>query len=266
MNCKETLLEYALGKKLRAFSTTRLGGTGTNQYATFNITPYCGDDAANVLANQTDLCHELGIDEKHLILPHQTHGTRTLQIHEKFFHENDDERTNALEGIDALITDIPGVCIGISTADCVPILLYDEENHAIAAIHAGWRGTAGHISTKTITAMNRAFGTHPERLRAVIGPSISEAAFEVGDEVYDAFVAANFPMSTIAHRCPCNNGGSKWHIDLWAANVLSLEQSGVKLEHIHVSGICTYTHHDTFFSARRLGVDSGRIYSGIMLK
>lgn len=114
--------------------------------------------------------------------------------------------------------------------------------------------------------MNRAFGTHPERLRAVIGPSISEAAFEVGDEVYDAFVAANFPMSTIAHRCPCNNGGSKWHIDLWAANVLSLEQSGVKLEHIHVSGICTYTHHDTFFSARRLGVDSGRIYSGIMLK
>ena len=75
MNCKETLLEYALGKKLRAFSTTRLGGTGTNQYATFNITPYCGDDAANVLANQTDLCHELGIDEKHLILPHQNHRT-----------------------------------------------------------------------------------------------------------------------------------------------------------------------------------------------
>lgn len=92
-------------------------------------------------------------------------------------------------------------------------------------------------------------------------------AFEVGQEVYDAFAATGqFPMSQIARRYPSKEGAEKWHIDLWAANFLTLEQCGLPMEHIQVSGVCTYTQSDRFFSARRLGINSGRIFTGIMKK
>ena len=95
---------------------------------------------------------------------------------------------------------------------------------------------------------------------ACIGPSISLESFEVGDEVYDAFAKAGFDMDRIAKKY------EKWHLDLWEANRLQLLAQGVWLEHIEVSGICTYQQHENFFSARRLGIKSGRILSGVMLK
>lgn len=151
------------------------------------------------------------------------------------------------------------VCIGVSTADCIPILLYDPEHHAAAAVHAGWRGTVMRIAEKSIRQMTLDYGTRPELLEAVIGPGISQEAFEVGDEVYDAFREAGFPMSEIARK------QEKWHIDLWAANYLQLENCGLRINHIQVSGICTYRHCEEYFSARRLGIASGRIFTGIIL-
>ena len=97
-------------------------------------------------------------------------------------------------------------------------------------------------------------------LRAVIAPGISVAAFEVGDEVYDAFAAAGFPMDVVARRM------GRWHIDLNVANFLQLEAAGVPLDRIQVSSYCTYTECDRFFSARRLGIQSGRLYTGILLR
>lgn len=92
------------------------------------------------------------------------------------------------------------VCIGVSTADCIPILLADTEHHAIAAVHAGWRGTVARIAEKAVAALTRYYETRPERVEAVIGPGISQAAFEVGDEVYEAFSRAGFNMKQIARR------------------------------------------------------------------
>ena len=165
-----------------------------------------------------------------------------------------------LEGVDALITNVPGVCIGVSTADCIPILLYDAEHRATAAIHAGWRGTVKCIAQNAIAQMRAAFNTNPRTLRAVIAPGISLQHFEVGDEVYEAFAKAAFPMNDIAQR------HDKWHINLPLCNQLQLQELGVKAENIYATDICTYNRCNDFFSARRLGINSGRIFTGVTIR
>ena len=139
------------------------------------------------------------------------------------------------------------------------ILLYDASRQVIAAVHAGWRGTVGRIVEKTLEVMKSQYETECQDIIACIGPSISLESFEVGDEVYDAFAKAGFDMNGIARRY------EKWHLDLWEANRMQLLAHGVLPENIEVAGICTYQNHEDFFSARRLGIKSGRILSGIMM-
>ena len=158
------------------------------------------------------------------------------------------------------MTNIPGVCIGVSTADCIPIIIYDPEHRAASVVHSGWRGTVANIAGVAVTSMQHAYHSRPETLKAVIGPGISLQNFEVGDEVYDQFAAAGYPMEQIARRY------EKWHIDLWQCCRLQLENMGLKTENIEVSGICTYDRCDDFFSARRLGVESGRILTAVIIR
>ena len=106
--------------------------------------------------------------------------------------------------------------------------------------------------------MHDAYGTEPTDIHAVIGPGISLDSFEVGDEVYEQFAQAGFDMVRIARH------DAKWHIDLPLCNQLQLEAMGVT--DIHQADVCTYQQYDQYFSARRLGIDSGRIYTAIMLK
>jgi hypothetical protein len=140
-----------------------------------------------------------------------------------------------------------------------PIIIYDPEHHAAAVAHAGWRGTVARIAEKTVAKMQTVYHSRPHMMRAVIGPCITVKNFEVGDEVYEAFADAGFPMSQIALR------QEKWHIDLPLCNQLQLSSAGIPAEQIVQSGICTFDHCDQYFSARRLGIRSGRIYSGIVL-
>lgn len=253
------LHRYALAPSVVAFSTTREGGVSVGNYASLNINPYCGDAPEAVRANRERLCRELGLDGGRLILPHQTHGTELRHIAEDFLALPEGVRQMVMEGVDGVMTDVAGVCIGVSTADCIPLLIYDEAHHAVAAVHAGWRGTVARIAMKAVVAMGMHYQSKAEDLRVVIGPGISQDAFEVGQEVYDAFREAAFPMDEIARW------QDKWHIDLPACNRLQLLQLGVRSEAIHVDGTCTYHHPERFFSARRLGIDSGRIFTGIML-
>ena len=250
------LLEYNLSSDVTAFSTMRDGGVGQGAYSSFNITHYCGDSPENVAANRALLCDRLAIEDARLVLPRQTHGTEVLHVDATFLALDSEAQAEKLNGVDALFTREQGVCIGVSTADCVPILLYDETTRTAAAIHAGWRGTLNRIVEKTASEIS------PDltRAKAVIGPCISLDAFEVGDEVYEAFSSADFPMRLIAKRYT-----EKWHIDLWEANRLQLLARGLRPENIILSGVCTYTSHDRFFSARRLGIKSGRIFNGIII-
>ena len=249
------MLEYGILKpysNIFGFSTTRHGGCGEGAYATFNCTHYCGDSPEHVKTNLESLAALLPERPHVIVIPRQTHTTNVRVI-------TDVPTSEELQDVDAVVTHLKDFCLCVSTADCVPVLLYDKEKQVIAAIHAGWRGTVGRIVEKTIEVMRIQYGTEGKDLVACIGPSISLESFEVGDEVYAAFEEAGFDMARIARR------NEKWHLDLWEANRVQLLANGVLPEHIEVAGICTFQCYEDFFSARRLGIKSGRILSGIML-
>lgn len=251
---------YDLGSGVTAFSTTRHGGCSEGRHASMNINPYCGDSPEATARNLRLLAEELGVEPGRIVLPHQTHQTDVRLISEEFFRLPGNIQTMVLNGVDGVMTQLTGVCVGVSTADCVPVLLYDPRHRAVAAVHAGWRGTAKRIVQKSVMEMAAAFGTEASDVKAVIGPCISLDAFEVGDEVYDEFQKALFPMEKIAQR------REKWHIDLPLCNRLQLEAAGIPAQNIASCGICTYHSEADFFSARRLGTESGRIYTGIIVR
>lgn len=192
----------------------------------------------------------LGFQLEELALPRQVHSDNVLWMHE----------AGRPEATDAVITDQPGLPVCVKTADCIPVLLYDTRQRIVAAVHAGWRGTVSRIVQKTVRQMHP---LDPKDLHAIIGPGISLHQFEVGDEVYDAFFAAGFPMERIARRFPSSNGEGAWHIDLWDANRFLLQELGV--DDIFVEGTCTRTSED-FYSARRETINTGRNYNGIVIK
>lgn len=197
----------------------------------------------------------------HVIQGHQVHGCRIA------FVDRPDMTREDLEGYDAFITDIQGIAIGVRTADCTPVLLFDPAHSVIAAVHSGWRGTVANISRKTIELMGKTFNTRPEDIRAVIGPSIGPDSFQVGEEVVERFREAGFPMESIwSDRGPGDgspmSGGH--HIDLFKANRWILEDCGVKPESIQVYDIDTFTD-TSFYSARREGIGCGRNINSIKL-
>ena len=196
-----------------------------------------------------------------VIQGHQVHGSRVAIIDRPWMTREE------LEGYDAFITNLPGVAIGVRTADCVPILLYDPVRRVIAAVHSGWKGTVLKISQGVIDMMEEVFGTNPEDLRAVIGPCIGPDSFQVGEEVAEKFKDAGFPMSQIwSFRGPGDgtpmSGGH--HIDLFQANEWLLQERGIRPGNIRVDAIDTY-RDPTFFSARREGVQCGRNINSIKI-
>lgn len=261
MDSKQPVIDYyKLSPSVIAFNTTRYGGTSRGAYGEFNINRYCGDEEECIENNIELLSHTLNIKAENIIMPHQTHGCEVRQIGKEFLTLPATIKEKILEGVDALTTNIKSICIGISTADCIPIIIYDPKHHASAAIHAGWRGTVKRIAQKAIASMRLSYQSQPQDLVAVIGPGISLEAFEVGDEVYNEFASAGFDMSAISQH------KDKWHIDLKECNLQQLVQSGISKENITVSDICTFNTSDRYFSARKLGTNSGRIYTGIVLK
>ena len=194
-----------------------------------------------------------------VIQGHQVHGDRIAVIDRPGLTRAD------LEGYDAFICKLPGVAIGVRTADCVPILLYDPVQRLVAAVHSGWKGTVLKIAYTVITLMESDSGCRPADLRAVIGPAIGPDSFQVGPEVVEKFRDAGFPMSNIwsfrgeGDGSPMSGGH---HIDLFKANKWILEESGVR--DIQVFDIDTFTD-TSFFSARREGTACGRNINAIRL-
>ncbi len=194
-------------------------------------------------ARQTGLSGEsLQIPATSIMIPRQTHSTNVCWV----------DTFGEVPDTDAVITDKPGLCIAVKTADCIPVLLFDQRQHRIAAIHAGWRGTVGRIVEKTLQRMQ----SRAEDISAIIGPGISLESFEVGDEVYEQFLQAGFPMQRLAKRY------AKWHINLKDANRWLLESNGIT--NIQVSDIDTLTTPD-YYSARRDTINTGRNINGIMI-
>lgn len=196
-----------------------------------------------------------------VVTGHQVHGTSVAVV------DRTDMTREDLDGYDALVTNLRGIAIGVRTADCVPILLLDPDKSVIAAVHSGWKGTVQRIVQKAIYTMKSQFGTEGKDLKAIIGPSIGPDSFQVGEDVVKYFKEQGFPLDNIwffnegKGDSPMYHGH---HIDLIKANTWLLEQAGVATENIQSCGIDTYTD-ESFFSARREGVECGRIINAIKL-
>ena len=196
-----------------------------------------------------------------VICGHQVHGTEVAVV------DRPDLTREDLEGYDALITALPGVAVGVRTADCVPILLYDPVKRVVAAIHSGWKGTVRMISQKALAILSRQFGCRPADIRAAIGPCIGVESFQVGEEVVVQFREQGFPMDGIwrftgGHpEIPMHDGH---HIDLVRANEWLLTESGILPGNIQVAGIDTYKD-TSFYSARREGTACGRTINAVKM-
>ena len=246
----ESFLSYC---NIAHFITTRnrLSLSEDLPYDNFNLCDYTGDSHENISRCRNIISSVYDIPLENIIMPRQVHGDDIAVITETVMPGE----------YDAVITNRKNIFIGISTADCVPILLYDTQKNVIAAIHAGWKGTVQHIAKKCILKMTEIFGTDPKDIAAGIGPDIGPDSFEVGCEVEEIFREEGF---TDVYGTSEIIG--KAYIDLWEANRQNLISAGVNPENIEIAGMCTLKMSDTFFSARKLGIKSGRIATCIMLK
>lgn len=158
-------------------------------------------------------------------------------------------RTGVLGEADALVENTPGIVIAVKTADCIPILLVDERHRAVAAVHAGWRGTAAHIASDAVRTMASRFDSAPSDLHAAIGPGIGRCCYEVGPEVMQQF-----------------GGQSRGYLDLTAENASQLTALGVTRERIYASNLCTMCRDGEFHSFRRDRDVAGRMYSFVGIR
>ena len=248
------------------FSTTRQGGQSGDAYRSLNLGFHSGDEHTNVQTNRKILIEALGLNPQQLVFGVQTHSTRIARITPEILGWNDEARRMKLGGTDALITNEPNICIAVKTADCIPVLLYDKKNKAAAAIHAGWRGTVGRIVARTIETMHTEFGTQPNDLIAGIGPGIGPDIYQVGPEVVEMVYQNLGNNHGLVQYLPSQNDKRTTpHFNLWKANLLQLIEAGLYRENIEVAELCTFSHPEDFFSARRDGTATGRMASGIMI-
>lgn len=228
--------------KVRHAVATRRGGVSHHPFASLNLNVGVGDTPAAVRENRQRLCRAVGVSPQHLVECRMEHGTGVAKV-------GLDDRGRRMPGVDALMTDAPQVPLLLTYADCVPIILYDPARHAVALVHAGWRGTVGGIAAAVTQAMRDAFGSRPEEIVAAIGPAIGVCCYPVGSEVIQA-VRRAFPD---ADSLLTFSNGDWPHFDLWQANARQLREAGIG--QVEVAGVCTACHRDRFFSHR---ADSGR--------
>jgi len=261
MQLDRLIIKGGKAANILAISTQRGSVKEGNAYSQWNLCDYTGDDALHVLDSRMALCQQIGIDLDYLIMPRQTHSTTVKVIDQNYIDASIEEQDASLEGVDALVTQLSGLCIGVNTADCVPIALADPKNGVIAIAHAGWRGTVARIAQKTIEAMC-GLRANPASIYVTMGVSICQECFEVGDEVVREFEKAGFDMSLIMNRNSCTG---KAHINLQEANKQALIASGVPSSNITHPAHCSRCESDRYFSARRLGINSGRTFTGIIM-
>jgi YfiH family protein len=194
----------------------------------------------------------IGVRSEDLLLVRQVHGAAVAVA------SADRRRPWPRPDADLLVTNDPSAAIGIRVADCVPILLAEESGRAVAAVHAGWRGTASRAAIAGVEALQLRYGVRPERILAAVGPCIGPCCYEVGESTLQAFRDAGHHADMVA-RWFDPRGAGKFHLDLWRATRDQLEGAGVMPENIHVAELCTRTHSDVLHSYRVDGEKAGRM-------
>lgn len=194
-----------------------------------------------------------------ILMSRQVHGCNVAVVNEM------PAPGTGLDGYDAIVTSLKGLTIGVRTADCVPILLYDRGRGVAAAIHSGWRGTVQRICQKAIFTMKIHYGSRPEDIVAAMGPSIGKGSYQVGEEVVGILKEQGFPLEEIWYFTSGDASRDRklgHHVDLKAANRFLLMESGIPQKAIYDCGIDSFTD-ESFYSARRDGIGTGRTVTAI---
>ena len=247
----EILTSAALGPRHGFF--TRKGGASSGIFAGLNCGTGSTDQSDPVAINRERVAEAMGVDPAALVTVHQVHSADVVTVAAPLAHPRK---------ADAIVTATPGLALAVLTADCQPVLFADAKAGVIGAAHAGWRGARDGVLEATIAAM-QALGARPERIAAVIGPTISQAAYEVGPEFYATFTETD----PAARQFFVAGTGDRLRFDLPGYGLHRLRSAGIG--HASWTGHCTYSDPDRFYSYRRAThaheADYGRLISVIRL-
>jgi len=227
--------------------STRNGGVSRQPYNSLNLGFNTDDTSHNVEGNRSTFTRAFGLESRQLLTVSQVHGTDLLVIDAP----NPDLSHFLKVECDAVITDQPGIMLGILTADCYPVLMYAPLRRVVAAVHVGWRGAAAGILGKTLGVLRSSFKVFPDELKIAIGPGIGAHNYEVDRPVRDAFRQGGLPWQ----QCTTEVQLGKWQLDLRLACRLQLEGAGIDSRQIESAEECTCCHKELFYSYRR---DAGR--------
>lgn len=230
-----------------AAQSTRLGGISETPFHAMNLGLSVNDKKEHVIKNRTLFFDALGINSQQLVLSKQIHGNNVYVA----------TAPAIVEGYDAIVTNKKNVFAAVSIADCTPVLIHDEKNNAVAAIHAGWKGTVAKIVTNTLQTMQENFGTKGADCKGYIGACIGYENFEVGVEVASSF-------SNPFKRFDAEK--QKWLVDLKNSNKQQLLNFGLLPKNIEVADYCTVKNNDLFFSHRKENGKTGRMMAVIGIK
>ncbi|NTW78280.1 MAG: peptidoglycan editing factor PgeF [Syntrophaceae bacterium] len=218
-----------------------------------------GDEEFRVLQNWSTLAKSFDIPLDQFLVLNQVHGDGILVVEAGGAHLSSQSELS----YDAVVTNRPGLAICIKTADCVPVFIVDQAKKVIAAVHAGWRGTASAISAKVIRLMCERYGSRQQDILAAIGPSIGLCCYEVDNVTAEAFLAHKNNESFLFPKATKNN---KWMVDLPEANRRQILDCGIPEANIESSGYCTMCNQNIFFSHRGSGGITGRQINFMMIR
>ncbi|MCX6075051.1 MAG: peptidoglycan editing factor PgeF [Campylobacterales bacterium] len=242
----------SLYPEVTASFTTRHGGVSRIPYSNANLAFHVGDNAADVKHNHLLLSKKLGYDVETLVFMSQIHSDRIVVVDETMNFTTPPQ-------CDALITNRPNTPLMVMSADCTPILLYDPRHNAIGAVHAGRAGALNKILPKTLHVMTKEYGTIPDEILVLLGPSIHGCCYEVNETIAKDVIEKGY-------KDALRRAEEKVFLNVNTILLAQIETVGVKQEHIEIIDTCTSCHHETYFSYRADAQHTGRIAGVIVLK
>ena len=259
-------LEYPLFQKtgiVKSAFSTRLGGVSEGCYSSLNLSFSRGDDPEKVLENFKRMGASMGISVEDMVLSRQTHTTNVRVITEKDRGKGI-VREQDYTDVDGMVTNVPGICLVTSYADCVPLYFVDPVKKVIGLSHSGWRGTVGKIGKNTVELMKEKFGSDPKDILAAVGPSVCMDCYEVSEDVIDQFrddfEKKNWPELFY------QKANGKYQLNLWKANEQIFLESGILPEHMAITNLCTHCNSKILYSHRAMGNERGNLCAFLALK
>jgi len=255
----ENLFRYG---GIRHFVSTRIGGHSSPPYDSLNLSFNVGDDPEKVLKNRKLLARTLGIPLTNFTTANQIHDGHVKIVSEALRGKGSTDYKGAINSTDAMVTNVPNICLMMLLADCVPILFYDPSKRVIGVAHAGWKGTLRFVAQNTLKVLRDHFGCLTQDIVLGIGPSIGPCCYQVGQEVLSQ-VERVFGIKQDCIRNEFIDGAG--YLDLWTVNRKQLLQAGIPEKNIEMAKICTCHHPNLFYSYRYEKGKTGRFGAGIVI-